>query len=215
MTDPYPIAVNTSFSVQYDTVCNTTYGCCGCDDCSGDFEDVSERLDLFKSYQQYLGLPQKPQWGVPQAFGNETFWARYPTEKEEIVMNMLFVNHGAKGIAMWDYPTEPGIANITGMLSKVLTSSQISSFLLGSFEQALDVTGLGRVDAAGWTVGTSTLISVVNKNYVDSGSNVSISLPAKASSASQVVWGSEWTVSRNTLTKLGMDALEVDIFIVS
>jgi hypothetical protein len=46
---------------------------------------------------QILGVPQKPQWGVPQAFGNETFWPRYPTAEEEIVMNMLFINHGAKG----------------------------------------------------------------------------------------------------------------------
>lgn len=215
MSDPYPIAVNTSFSVQYDTVCNTTYGCCGCDDCSGDFEDVSERLDLYKSYQDYLGLPQKPQWGVPQAFGNETFWARYPTEAEEIVMNMMFVNHGAKGIAMWDYPTEPGIANITGQLSKALTSTAISSFLLGSFETALEVKGLQRVDAAAWTVGGSTLISVVSKNYVDSAANMTISLPATASAVSSVVWGSGWTVSGSTLVKTGISALEVDIFVIS
>lgn len=176
---------------------------------------MSDRLDLYKSYQEYLGLPQKPQWGVPQAFGNETFWARYPTEAEEIVMNMLFVNHGAKGIAMWDYPTEPGIANITGELSKVLTSSAISSFLLGSFEQALDVKGLQRVDAAAWVVGSSTLVSVVNKNYVDTAANVSISLPGTVSGVSHVVWGSGWTVSGSTLTKVGVSALEVDIFIVS
>lgn len=62
MSDPYPIAVNTSWSIQYDTACNTTYGCCGCDDCHGEFEDVSNRLDLYKSYQEWLGLPQKPQW---------------------------------------------------------------------------------------------------------------------------------------------------------
>ncbi|CZR55943.1 uncharacterized protein PAC_05831 [Phialocephala subalpina] len=215
MSDPYPIAVNTSFSVQYDTVCNTTYGCCGCDDCSGDFEDVSERLDLYKSYQAYLGLPQKPQWGVPQAFGNETFWARYPTEDEEIVMNMLFVNHGAKGIAMWDYPTEPGIANITGELSKVLTSTLISSFLLGSFEEALEIKGLQRVDAAAWTMGSSMLVSVVNKNYVDTAANVSISLPGAANAVSQVVWGSGWTINGSTLIKAGIKALEVDIFIIS
>lgn len=130
-------------------------------------------------------------------------------------MDMLFVNHGAKGIAMWDYPTEPGIANITGQLSKVLTSKGISSFLLGSFEQKLDVSGLARVDVASWTVRSNTLVSVVNKNYVDSAANLSIALPIKASSVSSVVWGSGWTVSGNTLTKVGMNALEVDIFVVS
>ena len=54
MTDPYPISVNTSWSVQYDTACNATYGCCGCDDCDGTFEDVSGRLDLYKGYQEVL-----------------------------------------------------------------------------------------------------------------------------------------------------------------
>ena len=100
MSDPYPIAVNTTYSVQYNTVCNTTYGCCGCDDCEGDFDDITTRLGLYKEYQDILNVPQKPQWGVPQAFGNETFWARYPTPEEEVVMNMLFINHGAKEIAM-------------------------------------------------------------------------------------------------------------------
>jgi hypothetical protein len=215
MSDPYPIAVNTSYSIQYNTVCNTTYGCCGCDDCSGDFEDISERLDLYKTYQEYLGLSQKPQWGVPQAFGNETFWARYPSPEEEVVMNMLFVNHGAKGIAMWDYPTEPGIANITGILSKALTSTMVSSFLLGSFEQAVSVEGLQRVDAASWTVGNKKLVSVVNKSYVDSGANVSIALGGTVSAVEQVVWGSGWTVSGGALYKVGLEALEVDIFVVS
>ena len=52
MTDPYPIGVNTSWSGPYNTVCNTTYGCCGCDDCNGNFEDVSSRLDIYKQYQE-------------------------------------------------------------------------------------------------------------------------------------------------------------------
>lgn len=130
-------------------------------------------------------------------------------------MNMLFVNHGAKGIAMWDYPTEPGIANITGLLSKALTSSEVSGFLLGAFEQAMEVEGLQRIDAAAWTVGNKILVSVVNKSYVGSGSNVSIALPGMASTVEKVVWGSGWSVGDGVLWKSGLDALEVDIFIVS
>ncbi|KAL2069317.1 hypothetical protein VTL71DRAFT_15655 [Oculimacula yallundae] len=215
MADPYPIAVNTTFSVQYDTVCNTTYGCCGCDDCQGDFEDVSERLDLYKEYQEILHLPQKPQWGVPQAFGNETFWKRYPTPDEEVVMNMLFINHGAKGIAMWSYPTAPGLINVTSALSKALTSTTVPSYLLGAFSVALDVQGASRIDATAWTLGNSTLVSVVNMNYVPNTlAKVSISLEA-ASSLGQVIWGSGWTVGNGTLTKTGLDALEVDIFVIS
>lgn len=133
-------------------------------------------------------------------------------------MNMLFLNHGAKGIAMWDYPTEPGLANITGALSKVLTSTTISSYLLGSFVQAADVAGLHRVDVAYWTVNNSTLVSVVNKNYVDSlNTTVNIDLGGlggKLSSIKSVFWGSGWSVSDGNLVKIGLSALEVDIFVV-
>lgn len=216
MSDPYPIGVNTSWSGPYNTECNTTYGCCGCDDCDGNFEDVSTRLDLYKEYQNILNLPQKPQWGVPQAFGNDsTFWSRYPTPEEELVMNMLFINHGAKGIAMWDYPTEPGIANITSALSKVLTSSTITSFLVGSFATALEVTGVGRVDGASWTVGNNMLVSIVSKNYVESpAANISFALPGIANGTGKVFWGKGWTVKGNQLVTTRLGALEVDIFIV-
>lgn len=130
-------------------------------------------------------------------------------------MNMLFVNNGAKGIAMWDYPTEPDVANITSALSKTLTSANVSSFLLGSFVSALDVDGMTRVDAAGWTMGNQMLISVVNKNYVDSPMvNISIALPAAAISVGQAAWGTTWTISGDKLVKTGMQALEVDLFAV-
>ncbi|KAH9219123.1 hypothetical protein DL95DRAFT_457591 [Leptodontidium sp. 2 PMI_412] len=215
MSDPYPIAVNTTYSVQYNTVCNMTYGCCGCDDCEGDFEDITTRLDLYKEYQDILNVPQKPQWGVPQAFGNETFWARYPTPEEEVVMNMLFVNHGAKGIAMWAYPTEPGLINVTSALSKTLTSSTVTPYLLGTFPVALDVKGVSRVDATAWSLENSTLVSVVNMNYVPTPMvNVSISLEG-VGTLGQVVWGSGWSVGGGVLSKVGLDALEVDVFIVS
>ncbi|CZT42723.1 uncharacterized protein RSE6_02666 [Rhynchosporium secalis] len=215
MSDPYPIAVNTTFSSQYNTVCNTTYGCCGCDDCEGDFEDITTRLDLFKEYQEILNVPQKPQWGVPQAFGNETFWVRYPTPEEEVVMNMLFINHGAKGIAMWTYTTEPGLINITSALSKALTSSTVTPYLLGAFPVALDVEGETRVDATAWSLGDSTLVSVVNMNYVPTfKANVSVALQG-VRKIEQVVWGSGWNAGGGLLSKVGLDALEVDIFIVS
>ena len=130
-------------------------------------------------------------------------------------MNMLFINHGAKGIAMWDYPTEPDIANITGALSKVLTSSDVSSFLLGSFVQPLEVQGMSRVDAAAWPLGNKMLVSVINKNYIDSpAANVSISLPGMATEAGSVMWGEGWTVAGNMLSKTGLSSLEVDIFMV-
>lgn len=131
------------------------------------------------------------------------------------MMNMLFINHGAKGIAMWSYPTEPGLINVTSAMSKALTSSTVTPYLLGAFPVALDVMGVARVDATAWSLGNSTLISVVNMNYVPSlGANVSVSLEGVAS-VGQVVWGSGWSVGGGMLSKVGLDALEVDIFIVS
>jgi hypothetical protein len=43
-------------------------------------------------------------------------------------MNMISVNHGAKGIVMWDYPSEPGIYEVTAALSKVLGSEVVGRF---------------------------------------------------------------------------------------
>ena len=102
LMDPYPVAMNATFSNQWSTVCNTTYGDCGCDDCIGAFRDVSTRVDTLRKYQHWLsgtaaGGP-KTFWGVPQAFGGSEYWARPPTAAEEAVMAMLFVNHGAKGL---------------------------------------------------------------------------------------------------------------------
>lgn len=81
---------------MYDTVCNATYGCCGCDDCGVGptvFSDISQRLDEFRRRDEVIGWA-KTQWFAPQAFGNETFWTRYPTAAELQVMTLLAVNHG-------------------------------------------------------------------------------------------------------------------------
>ena len=216
LSDVYPIAVNTSWSVVYDTPCNTTYGCCGCDNCDGNFEDVSNRFDLFASYQEILNVPQKPHWGAPQAFGNETFWSRYPTPGEELVMNVLSVNHGAKGIVMWDYPSEPGIYEVTSALSKVLGSEVVGSFLLNSFvERTLPVVGSKRVDVSAWVVGSQMLVSVVNLKYENTAGLVTVQVPAVAQSVSSVLWGAgNWTVDGGAISKTGLTGLEVDLLIL-
>lgn len=222
LSDVYPISVNESWSTQYDTPCNTTYGCCGCDDCgifADGFEDISLRLDNFASFTEWLGIAPKSYWGVPQAFGNETFWTRYPTADEEVVMNMLSINHNAKGIVMWDYPTEADIRDVTSKLSQILTKSSITKFLLGAPTHNLAVTSASdyRLDAAAWVVGSQALVSVVGMEYVSSTSNYSIALPAgvKATGVSETLWGSAWNVgSDGALWKNGLDALEFDFLVV-
>lgn len=114
---------------------------------------------------------------------------------------------------MWDYPTDPDLANVTSALSKVLSSTNTSSFLLGSFVSTLTMDGMMRVDASSWTVGNEILVSVVNKNYVNSSMvNISIALPS-ATSVGQVAWGAGWAVN-GRLVKSGMQGLEVDLFVV-
>ncbi|RDW68607.1 hypothetical protein BP5796_09264 [Coleophoma crateriformis] len=215
LSDVYPISVNTSWSTVYDTACNTTYGCCGCDNCEGKFEDISNRFTLFSNYQDWLGIPKKPHWGAPQAFGNETFWSRYPTVDEEIVMNMLSVNHDAKGIVMWDYPTEPGIITATGDLSKVLSTSLVTNILLGTYTiGSLPVTGNKRADASAWIVGSQMLVSIVNLEYGSKNSMVTVTLPQAAKSISSVLWGTgNWTVSGGMISTPTMAGLQVDIIV--
>ncbi|KAK8211026.1 hypothetical protein HDK77DRAFT_250118 [Phyllosticta capitalensis] len=214
LSDVYPIAVNTSYSEVYFTPCNTTYGCCGCDDCNGNFEDISLRLDLFRDYQTWLGQEPKGFWGVPQAFGNETFWSRYPTAEEEAVMAVLSINHGAKGIVAWDWPTQPDLADVTASLAKVMTAADVAGLLLAAPTTSLVVEGRSRVDAAAWVVGSKMLVSVVSLEYVDTTENITVALP-KAAGASSVKYGpGGWTVSGTTLFKTGLQGLEVDLLVL-
>jgi hypothetical protein len=220
LSDVYPISTNTSWSTVYDTPCNATYGCCGCDDCEGSFEDISDRLDNFAHFDDVLGW-QKTHWGAPQAFGNETFWTRYPTAAEEVVMNILSINHRAKGIVMWDYPTTAEILNVTNALAAVFTSERIASYLLGApLTTSLNVIGAERVDAAIWVAEDSVLLSVVNLNYGNINSNITIHLPfgIQLSGKVETLWGSaEWKTGaqQNQMTASGLLGLEASLLVVA
>lgn len=72
MPDTYTIANNATFSAKYNTSCTLDFGCCGCDNCRGELEDVSRRLDDFAMRLDVLGWAKtKAVWVVPQAFGGE------------------------------------------------------------------------------------------------------------------------------------------------
>lgn len=71
--DAYPIGINASHSIQYDTPCTLDYGDCGCDNCVGDgVADVARRLDSFYNRLHWDGRKGTPVWTVVQAFGNQT-----------------------------------------------------------------------------------------------------------------------------------------------
>lgn len=193
LSDVYPVAIDATWSAVYDTVCNATYGCCGCDDCKGEFEDISNRLDLFAQYQGWIGGGPKTYWGVPQAFGNESFWIRYPTAAEEVTMNMLSINHNAKGIVMWDYPTSEELGDVTSALARVLASRDVTRFLLGAPTVALKVTsGQQRIDAAGWRVGNRMLVSILYLDYSALSSRVAVALPFGGARSIEKTLGFRW-----------------------
>ena len=47
MPDPYPIGINATYSVVWNTTCTREVGDCGCDNCHGDYEDIRDRMDDF------------------------------------------------------------------------------------------------------------------------------------------------------------------------
>ncbi|EIN08099.1 hypothetical protein PUNSTDRAFT_135613 [Punctularia strigosozonata HHB-11173 SS5] len=89
----------------WGTVCTPDYGDCGCDNCKGFSKTYPTGLDSFHPRQQILG-PELPQsvWTVPQAFGNDTYWKRYPTGAEYTVFAALTINHAATAVVAWDQP---------------------------------------------------------------------------------------------------------------
>ncbi|KAK1532218.1 uncharacterized protein CCOS01_04201 [Colletotrichum costaricense] len=221
MSDVYPVAINATFSTVYGTECNATYGCCGCDDCEGNFEDISVRLDEFYRRDEILGW-QKTQWFAPQAFGNETFWARYPTAEEEVVMTVLSVNHGAKGIVMWNYPATPELEGLTSKLAGVFTNEAAVGFLLGTERtQDLAVEGAKRIDAAVWVdeAKKQVLVSVVNLSYDEISGEIRVVLPdgVEVGEVVEVLWGDvAWDmVDGGLVATEGLLGLQTSVFITA
>lgn len=219
LTDPYPIAQNATFSTLWGTPCNSTYGDCGCDGCEGNFGDVSTRMDRMKQYQDWIGGP-KTFWGVPQAFGGSEYWARPPTQKEEVVMAMLFVNHGAKGIVAWNFPTTKELAEVTAGLAKVLSADDVTKLLLGAKPVVLGVEGQGRgdLDVVAWKVGGKMLISIVYVGLGDYVGSVAVKVPFKIEAKMRQIWPVKgetgWLVQDGDLVKSGIPAMEVTLLVL-
>jgi hypothetical protein len=215
--DAYPVGVNATWSVKWDTACNTTYGDCGCDGCDGTLTDVSTRLDQFTNYQANIeGQGSKPNWAVLQAFGDQDYWQSVPSPAEIENMMVLAVNHNAKGITYWEYPSTDEINVESGKLGNVLKTQPALGFLFGSNAiKGLPVDGEPLVDASAWIVGSQMLVSVASEEYVDFDSDITITLPQAAISVDQVLYGGgSWTVSGNKLSKSGLKGLETGILVL-
>ncbi|KAJ7481484.1 hypothetical protein FB451DRAFT_1394136 [Mycena latifolia] len=160
MPDAYPIANDPNFSAKYNTSCSADFGCCGCDNCRGEFEDIARRLDDFALRLDALGWTRtRAVWSVPQAFGGEEFWARPPTGREFAIQVILSINHGARGIMPWIDPTPPDIKQTASALATALTA--VAPFIFSPRVEFSHQTA-GRVDVGMWTVGGETLLLVAN-----------------------------------------------------
>ncbi|KAJ6590961.1 hypothetical protein DFH09DRAFT_1419580 [Mycena vulgaris] len=161
MPDTYTIANDPAFSSKYNTSCTADFGCCGCDNCRGEFEDIARRLDAFAFRLDALGSTRaRAVWAVPQAFGGEEFWARPPTGREFAIQVILSINHGARGIMPWIDPTSPDIKRKASALATALTSV-VAAFIF-SPRATFSHLAANRVDVGMWTVGAETLVLVAN-----------------------------------------------------
>jgi hypothetical protein len=216
--DAYPVSINATYSIPWGVPCNLTYGDCGCDNCVGELTDVSNRLDDLQNYQANLrGQGSKPNWAVIQAFGEQEYWTSIPSPAEVENMMMLAVNHNAKGISYWIYPSTDEVNVGSGQLGQVFQTTPGIDFLFGANAiKALPTAGETLIDASAWIVGEKMMIGIASGQYVDSSAAISITLPESASSIDQVLYGdSGWTVSGNTLSKSGLKGLEIGIIVLN
>lgn len=216
MEDVYPIGINSTFS-KWGTACNTTLGDCGCDNCQGNVQDVSSRLDDLAAYERWENLWPKTKIHNPQSFHGEDYWFRDPSPEEEYVMALLAFNHGAQSIISWVYPTSDLLGAAHGKLSKVVTISPVVDFLVGGDKPhriAVSVCGTDVVDAAYWIVGKQMLVSIVNGGYVDIDQTVTIAVPGTSKIAG-TPWGSvDWELAGSELSVPLLPALSTSLLVL-
>ncbi|KXN90762.1 hypothetical protein AN958_03649 [Leucoagaricus sp. SymC.cos] len=182
LQDTYMVGNNVTFSTVWGTPCNTTYGDCGCDNCKGSFEDISDRMDQFAERLFVNGWDRtKGVWTVPQGFGNESYWKRFPTGKEFVVESILGINHGGLGVVSWDDPTPDDIKASASTLALALP--KMNPFILSPNASFKQIT-INRVDFGLWTVGSQTLVLGTNMNNANTNITFAqLGLPSSGSSS--------------------------------
>jgi len=216
MEDAYPIGINATYSRPWDTPCNITYGDCGCDDCKGELQDVSDRLDRLFDYQEWLNEVEKPLWAVLQAFSGEGYWSRDPTPQETWAMMVLSFNHRAKAIMSWDFPTSSSLEHAHADMSKVATIAPVSDFLIGAQPTMQKVNSFPLLDVSYWIVDKQALVGVAYLDYEAHSGNLTVTLPFTATSVSSQPWGAvSWRLdSDGNLMANGLEALATSFVIL-
>ncbi len=138
-------------------------------------------------------------------------------------MTMLSINHGAKGIIMWTFPTTPELENVTSALAGLLTNKCTDLLLGGEFSSGLAVDGAPAADVSLWENGYSMLLSIVNPSYEDAVGLVEFQLPIKVKAHRFTsLWGEDqWKAVDDgagcirSLQKIRLSGLSVDILLLS
>jgi hypothetical protein len=105
-------------------------------------------------------------------------------------MIILTVNHNAKGITYWIYPSTDEVNVDSGELGKVLQSEPGREFLFGANAiKGLQVAGEPLVDASAWVVGSQMMVGVVIEKYIDFSSTITVTLPESTSGIDEVLYG--------------------------
>ena len=139
------------------------------------------------------------------------------------MVTMLSINHGAKGIIMWTFPTTPELVNVTSALARLLTNLCANLLLGAEISSNLAVDGAPAADVSIWEDGHRMLLSIVSPSYEDALGLVKFHLPIhiKAHSFTSL-WGeNEWEVVDDgagcirALQKIGLSGLSVDLLLLS
>ncbi|KAM5540947.1 hypothetical protein V8D89_005258 [Ganoderma adspersum] len=166
MQDTYPIGINATYSVRWNTTCTPDFGDCGCDNCQGSLADIATRMDEFAARRAAEGWARtKALWTVPQGFGASEYWSRVPTGREFAVQTALAINHGARGSVSWSAPASADITAAGAALSRALKAA-MKAYILHP-DALFQHQTVGGVDVGLWTVGGKTLVLATNLNYAD------------------------------------------------
>ncbi|KAF8332087.1 uncharacterized protein EI90DRAFT_3056512 [Cantharellus anzutake] len=223
LQDTYPIGINATHSIVWDTNCTSTYGDCGCDDClpGAGLRDIARRQDVFLERAQLMGRRRSlTVWDVPQGFGEETYWPRYPTGKEFVAEVAISLLHGATGVTSWNMPTT---AEITSAASQLALEAwpQITQFVSDKISVfTLTKSDGDTVEAGLWytanTSRSSALLIIVNVGEMED--SVSLALPYAADGGWNKIFqsGSTATLSAsqtNSNATATVDGFGVAVFV--
>ena len=138
-------------------------------------------------------------------------------------MTMLSINHGAKGIIMWTFPTTPALVNVTSALAELLNDKCADLLLGADLSSNLAVDGAPAADVSFWENGNEMLLSIVSPSYEDVEGLVELQLPITVTAQSFTsLWGDgQWKAVDDSagrirsLQKTGLPGLSVDVLLLS